>query len=282
MSAYLSNSGLRYGGKIFTAVQIKMILDGLHVIVFPLVNPDGRHHSQTASGLWRRNRNPAYSGGNPSCVGVDLNRNYDLLFDFPSTFAPTSGVRVYTSIDPCDPSQVFHGPSPFSEPETQNVKWLLDTNGRTRWFIDLHCYSQLVLFNWGVDQNQSADAAMSFKNPDFNRVRGIGDDSAYREFIPANDFALCSSLANLMRDAVQAVRGVRYTTQQSFALYPTSGASLDYVYSRHFVNPGYNKIYGYTVEWGTEFQPPWVEMARIVQDVSAGLTEFCFLAPLFP
>jgi murein tripeptide amidase MpaA len=279
LEAYTGNFGVAYGGKSFTATQVEAILDGLHVIVFPMVNPDGRHHSQTASALWRRNRNPANSGGNPSCVGVDLNRNYDFLFDFPSTFAPTSGVHIYTSTNPCSSDQVYHGPSPFSEPETQNVRWLFDTNPRTRWFMDLHCYSQLILFNWGDDQNQSTDAAMSFQNPAFNAVRGIKDDAAYKEFISADDLAVCSTLANRMRDAIQAVRGKTYTPEQSFGLYATSGAGNDYAYSRHIVDPSKGKVYGYTIEWGTEFQPPWGEMEEIVKDVSAGLIEFCLTAP---
>ena len=65
-----------------------------------LVNPDGRHHSQTVVPMWRRNRNPADSGGNPDCVGVDVNRNYDWLWDFPNKFSPDAIVRVST--DPCE------------------------------------------------------------------------------------------------------------------------------------------------------------------------------------
>jgi len=37
---------------------------------------------------WRRNRNPANSSGNAACIGVDINRNYDFLFDFATAFSP--------------------------------------------------------------------------------------------------------------------------------------------------------------------------------------------------
>jgi murein tripeptide amidase MpaA len=144
LDAYSTNAGLAYGGKNFTAAQIQTLLNTLHIVVFPAVNPDGRHYSQTTDANWRKNRNPAYSS-NPGCVGVDINRNYDFLFDFTTAFAPGSGVSV--SADPCD-FQVYHGPSPFSEAETRNVQFLLDTFPRTRWFIDVHSFSQDVLYNW--------------------------------------------------------------------------------------------------------------------------------------
>jgi hypothetical protein len=51
------------------------------------------------------------------------------------------------------------------------------------------------------------------------------------------------------------------------------------VYARHFVDPSKGKIYGYTVEWGQEFQPLWPEMALIVEEVTAGLIGFCLAAP---
>ncbi|MEO6191738.1 MAG: M14 family zinc carboxypeptidase [Thermoanaerobaculia bacterium] len=279
LEAYTGHLALAYGGKIFTAAQIQTLLDSLHVIVFPLVNPDGRHYSQTAAAMWRRNRNPASSGGNPSCVGVDINRNYDFLFDFNATFSPASDVGIHTSDNPCNASQVYHGPAAFSEPETRNVKWLLDTNPRTRWFIDVHSYAEDILFNWGDDQNQSTNPAMSFQNAAFNALRGVDGDAAYKEFIPPTDLAVAQQLAFRFRDALQAVRGKTYTAKQAFDLYPTAGASDDYVYARHFVDPGKGKIYGYTIEWGTEFQPPWAEMELIIQDVSAGLIAFCLAAP---
>src|ERR1700687_2493711 len=136
VTAFEANMGLGYGGKVFSAPEIQQILNGLHLILFPLVNPDGRKFSQdlvaTNSGDWRRNRNPAYGDGSFNCVGVDLNRNYDFLFDFNKAFAPLNFPKM---ADPCN--DVFQGPFPFSEPESKNVKWLLDTNSRPRGFVDL-------------------------------------------------------------------------------------------------------------------------------------------------
>jgi murein tripeptide amidase MpaA len=92
ITAFEANMGLAYGPKAFSASDIQRILNGLHIVLFPLVNPDGRKFSQegvaTGSGGWRRNRNPAYGDGSFNGVGVDLNRNYDFLFDFNTAFAP--------------------------------------------------------------------------------------------------------------------------------------------------------------------------------------------------
>jgi murein tripeptide amidase MpaA len=73
LEAYVTNSGLQYGGKIFSNNQIRSIIENLNVIIFPDVNPDGRKYSQTVSPMWRKNRNPT--------AGVDINRNYDFLWD---------------------------------------------------------------------------------------------------------------------------------------------------------------------------------------------------------
>jgi murein tripeptide amidase MpaA len=275
LEAYSMNAGLAYGGASFTAAQIQTLLNTLHIVVFPQVNPDGRHYSQATNHMWRKNRNPTYSGGNPNCVGVDINRNYDFLFDFNAAFAPGSGVLV--SADPCD-DQLYHGPSPFSEAETKNVKFLLDSFPRTRWFVDVHSYSQDMLYNWGDDQNQSADPSKNFLNPAYNGMRGISGD-AYSEFIQGDDLAVIQSLSNRFATDLHAVRGATYTVKSSYDLYPTSGASDDYVYSRHITDPSKGKVHGFVIEWGTEFQPAWSEMENVIRDVSAGLIGFCVAAP---
>jgi murein tripeptide amidase MpaA len=261
--AYATSSGLAYGGKSFSWTEVKALVEGLNWYVFPDVNPDGRHFSQTSDASWRMNRNP--SG---ACVGVDLNRNNDFLWDFPNKFSPSADVR--TSTDPCDGSQTYRGASPTSEPETQNVVWLLDSFPRIRWYVDLHSSGELILHSWGNDQSQTSDANQNFMNAAFDDDRGVSGDG-YNEFIPAADFTEMTNLANAMHDAVQAVRGKDYFTGPAFDLYATSGANDDYAYSRHFVDNTKGKVISYTVEWGTQFQPPWSEMERIIEDISAGM-----------
>jgi hypothetical protein len=248
-------------------------VEKLDLFIFPLVNPDGRDHSMNVYAMWRKNRRPEPPGVTCSFrKGVDLNRNYDHLWNFPTYFAPTA--VVVSSTDPCDPSQTYIGPGAASEPETQNVLWLFDNHPNIRFLVDVHSFGKKVLYNWGDDENQSTDPNMNFLNPAYNAARGIGGDTAYREYISDCDLNLQIQLANRLRDGIQAVRGEAYTVQSSFALYATSGTSIDYAFSRHFVNRARGKVYGYCIEWGQEFQPLYTEMSNVIQDVTSGLLEF--------
>lgn len=266
MEAYDLGTGLSYGGQSYSAAEVAVILEDTQVFVYPLVNPDGRHHSQTSFAMWRKNRNPVNA--------VDLNRNYDFLWDFNTAFSPTSYVSV--SDDPT--SDVYHGTAPFSEPETQNVRWILDTYPQVRWFIDIHSYSRLLYTNWGDDENQSTTPSQNFLNPTHDGVRGVSSD-AYAEYIPYGDLGAANCLVSQMQSTLQAVRGESYTTGQSYNLYPTSGTATDYPYSRHFADPTTTKTLGFLIEWGTEFQPPWSEMENIILDVSSALCGFALSAP---
>ena len=62
-------------------------------------NPDGREYVFDVNRMWRKNRAP---NAGMSCVGVDLNRNYDLLWGIET---------LATSSNPCsrvNPFQTTH------------------------------------------------------------------------------------------------------------------------------------------------------------------------------
>lgn len=269
LEAYTIGTGVSYGGKAFTSAQVQNVVNNMQLFIFPCVNPDGRNFSQTSNAMWRRNRNPV--------AAVDVNRNYDFLWDYRTAFSPAANVVV--SDNPNDINQTYHGTAPNSEPETRNVVHLLDTYPQIRWMIDIHSFSKLIYHNWGDDENQTTNPGMNFLNPLYDGRRGLNADAAYREYFPPGDLAAASCLANSMKNALQAVRGVSYATGQSFDLYPTSGTATDYPYSRHFADPSKTKTLGFLIEWGTEFQPPWAEMENIILDVSAALLEFAIAAP---
>jgi murein tripeptide amidase MpaA len=272
LEAHARGTGLRYGGQSFSADDIRNMIGGLQLVLFPCVNPDGRHHSQTAEPMWRKNRRRVVStGSSPSCVGVDINRNFDALWDFRRHFAPDS--HVSASDDPCDP-QVYVGPAAASEAETRNVVALLDRYPHARWFVDVHSYVPAVFYNWGFDENQTSDPAMNFRNAAFDGKRGRGGDS-YREFIPAADLQTLQGLGAKVNQAITAVSGTGYDLEQSFALYPTSGASDDYAYSRHFVRSTDSKILSFTIECGKSFQPSWADAENVIREVCAGLVALC-------
>ena len=159
LRAYRDRKGIQLGKKSFTAAQIRSIVEKKDVVLFPQVNPDGRHFSMQRHPMWRKNRRPPPAGRGPQCFGVDLNRNFPFLWRFDRHFAPDT---VASSFNPGD-YETYVGPRAASEPETRNVIWLLDRFPATRYLIDLHSYGETILHNWGTDQNQSDDPGMSFR-----------------------------------------------------------------------------------------------------------------------
>jgi len=193
---------------------------------------------------------------------------------------------VRTSTDPC--SEIYRGPRAESEPETANVTWLLNRSPAVSYFIDVHSFGEDILYNWGDDDDQTTDASMTFRNPAFDGKRGIpdstpgGDREKYREFLPADDLNDLVGLGDVMRDAIQAAHGRLYTVKGAVGLYPTSGTSDDYAYSRNFVDARQGKVRGYTIEWGPQresipksFHPDYQDMAPIIEEITAGLLAFC-------
>lgn len=271
LEAHAGGTGLRYGALAFSADEIREIVTSLQLVLFPCVNPDGRQHSQTAHAMWRKNRRKVREGLPARCVGVDLNRNFDVLWDFRRHFAPDS--HVSASDNPCD-FQVYVGPAAASEPETRNVVWLLDHYPATRWFVDVHSYVPAVYHGWGVDENQTFDPSMSFMNPAHDGERGRAGD-VYQEYMPGADVEAHQSLGRAMQDAFAAVNGTAYELGQSFSLYPTSGTSDDYAYSRHLADGTRGRILGFTIECGQSFQPSWEQAQHVIREVCGALTAFC-------
>jgi murein tripeptide amidase MpaA len=265
--AYLNDTALTFGGKTFSAAEIKSIVDTLDIVIFPQANPDGRHYSMTVDSDWRKNLHP--SPDLQQRGGVDINRNYDFLWDFPKYFSPSS--TTLTSTQPDD--ECYHGESAFSEPETRNARWIVDKFTNTRFFIDLHSYGPSIFYRWGDDEDQTEQPDMNFMNPAYDGVRGV--DGPYKEYIPAADLQASLFLAATLREGIKAVRGTDYFVGPASGLYPTSGASDDYFYSRHFTDRSQPKILSYCLEWGEDFQPRYEEMRHIIDEVTAGLLAFC-------
>lgn len=267
--AYANGDGIAFNLKAYDAGTVKFLVEGLDLFVVPLVNPDGRVFVQAPGGdrMWRKNRSA--NTGQP-CRGVDLNRNYDFLH--------SSGIG--TSASAC--SDVFRGPSAFSEPETRNVRWLLDTHPRITGLLDIHSYGDLILYPWGDDDNQTTDPSQNFTVP--NPSRGIPGDTVYREYIPADDQRWYVDTGARMRGAMAQVRGRFYTVLQSIGLYPTTATIDDYAYARHSVDTAKRKVLAYTYETSAKptgndylgaFQPPYAEAQKVMLDAGPGIVEFC-------
>ena len=237
LTSYLNGTDIRYGGRTWPAADVKLIVEAMDVWLVPCINPDGRTYVMTVDDMWRKNRrdNP----GTP-CDGVDLNRNADVVWGV---------AQGQTSCSPC--SEVYCGPSAFSEPETRNVKHLLDTE-RIVSFVDVHSYSELVLYPWGHAPTQSTDPTQRFTGLTSGTC-SASIPSTYSEYMPARDVERFQTVAGRIVADVAMVRGRHYTAETSLALYPTTGTLGDYAYARHIADPALQKTYGFTFETG-----PWV------------------------
>ncbi|XP_029030638.1 carboxypeptidase B2 [Betta splendens] len=111
--------------------DITNILNSMDVYVLPVMNPDGYHYTWTKNRMWRKNRSISDTS---SCVGVDLNRNFDANWC-------TQGA----SPEPC--SEIYCGAFPESEPESQAVAdFLRSHKDSVQLYFSIHSYSQLLLF----------------------------------------------------------------------------------------------------------------------------------------
>ncbi len=187
------------------------LLDFHELHILPMANPDGRKLAE--QGLWWR-KNTCRTNGCTSYprYGTDLNRNAGFLWG-----------GVGASDEPC--SEVFRGPHPFSEPESQALRDYLrelfppqrPPDARTPapdtasgLVISLHSFSELVLHPWGWTTNPAPNAAA---------LATLGAKFGFFN---------------------------RYRVQPSIELYPTTGSLDDWAY-------GELGVATYTFELGTNF-----------------------------
>ena len=259
--AYTYNTGMKFEDKSYSAEEIKQIVENLELFLFPLVNPDGRSFVQAPNGdvWWRKNKNP--NPGLPQ-KGVDLNRNYDFLWD--------SGIGTSTN----SVTEIYRGKEAASEPETKNVLHLINKYQNISCVLDIHSYSELILYPWGDDENQIEDLDMNFRNPSYDGSRGHSGDSIYKEYIHKNDLDWYETTGKRIKNAIASVRGTVYQSQPSVGLYPTSGTCDDYLHCLRY-NGANRNITGLTIETAKEFQPTYEEATNTMSEVSAGLIEVC-------
>ncbi|MFQ5641178.1 MAG: M14 family metallopeptidase [bacterium] len=172
---------------------IRNYIDNGQIWIIPLLNPDGHQYSVTTNRLWRKNRRNNGDGS----FGVDLNRNYAFQWGGPGSSGDTE-------------SEIYRGPSPFSEPESQVIRDFANQHNFLA-MISYHNFSQLVLYPWGHTN------------------------------APAPDQALLNTLAQTMADSILKVHGRRYVAQQSSDLYLASGDATDWLY-------GETSVPSYTIE----------------------------------
>jgi len=179
-----------------TDADATWLVDYHEIHIMMQANPDGRKKAETGLS-WRKNVDNDDGCNTPSTWGTDLNRNY--VFKW--------GCCGGSSGQPCN--DTYRGPSAGSEPETQAAMAYMasifpDQRGpgdtdpapadATGIYIDLHSYSELVLWPWGWTSTNA---------PNFTQLQTLGRKMAY-----FND----------------------YTPQKSYYLYATDGTTDDHAY----------------------------------------------------
>jgi murein tripeptide amidase MpaA len=144
---------------------------------------------------WATNRNwrknRRANGG--TSFGVDINRNWG-----PTSTWCTSG----SSRDPN--SDTYCGTAAFSEPETAASGRFTDgLRGRLCTGVDMHTYGNLILWPWQYTYDR----------------------------LPATPYAMMQRIGLNQQNAIRAVNGVTYRSQQGSDLYPHSGGMIDYLWT---------------------------------------------------
>src|SRR5262249_39233308 len=109
-----------YASGIATDSTIRAQLANAAIVFVPVANPDGYQYTRNPSDGLPGDRSQRKNRRSDLCTtvadqGVDLNRNYSILWGAPSDSMST---------DPCD-SQVYIGPSAASEPEVVGIQNVL-------------------------------------------------------------------------------------------------------------------------------------------------------------
>jgi PKD repeat protein len=239
------------------------LLDHHEVHLLLMTNPDGR--KQAEIGLsWRKNTNQNYCSPTSTSRGADLNRNFVFAW----------GCCGGSSGSECD--STYRGPSPASEPETQAVQDYVYSQypdlrdpdigaaapiTTTGIFLDIHSYSELVLWPWGFTPTPAGNAlalqTLGRKFAYFNDyypeqaiglypTDGTTEDFAYGELgLPAYTFELGTSFfqscglfeSTILPDNLEALIYAAKTLRRPYLL-PAGPDALDLALTDNLVAPG--------------------------------------------
>jgi hypothetical protein len=204
------------------------IIEDFRIWVIPCLNPDGYVYCHDLGHDWRKNRRPVDGG-----IGIDLNRNYAGSSD-GNPWGAWGSVGT-GSISNHPTSELYCGPSPFSEIETQVVRDIFLENDIFA-SITWHTHGELVLIPWAYNYDDP---------PDDPYVTYVGQQIA----------------AQITRQSGSGT----YTPQQGAVLYPTTGDTVDWGYGyAHYVLG--RPTFVYTIEACNTFHPPESVLDQVVAE----------------
>lgn len=205
---------------------INQIVEGLDVLIIPAMSPDGINYSHHDDPMWRKNRRPNPPSAPAACDGVDNNRNFSIYWGD----AGSSGA-------PCNDG--YRGNAAFSEPENQNIKYVIEQFPNILAAVDCHSFGE-----------------------DIFRAQPTGGAYISSEPVEPRDHDVFLALEAAMNAAISSVTpGKTYSTGTTNN---HAGTCDDYLFLAH-------RIFGFTVECGQDFQPPIAEGLSVVQEVTAAL-----------
>ena len=193
--------------------EVTYLVDHTQMYFVPCLNPDGYIYNEQTNpnggGMWRKNRRGGY--------GIDLNRNYSYGWG-------TTGVSFNQNND------TYPGTGPFSEPETQAMKWLVETYDFEMAF-NAHTYGPSLLFPIGTTNEEFAEHHDYFQEYT-NHMTELNGYAAFK----------------------------------SSGLYPASGDSDDYMYKVDIGTGEKDAIFAHTPEIGTSFWPSSADIEPTCKD----------------
>ena len=103
----------------------------------------------------RKNRKPHSSKKcNSDDIGIDLNRNYDFFF---------AKDNKGSSNNPCE--EDYRGESPFSEPETINIKNFVDSHPNIKIVYNYHSWGNLIITPFNYLKNEESNKKLKEEFP---------------------------------------------------------------------------------------------------------------------
>lgn len=215
-----------------TSTEIQNLINNTEMYFVPCVNPDGYVYNQTTDpnggGMWRKNRR----NNNDGTYGIDLNRNYGFNWGYDDT-----GSSPSTNDD------TYRGPSQFSEPETQALKYFCD-NHQFKIALNYHTYGNLLIYPWGYE--------LSIYTPDsatyVNYAQLLTTDNSYA-----------------------------FGTGDQTVGYVTNGDSDDWMYGEQTSKP---KILSMTPEAGDASDGFWPAQSNIIPICKVNISQNLYMAHL--
>ncbi|MHC4661090.1 MAG: M14 family zinc carboxypeptidase [Planctomycetota bacterium] len=189
--------------------DITSLVNRREIWVIPMFNPDGRVKDAVNDGIdpasyldWRKNLRDNNLNGTfgDTSDGVDLNRNFPLGW----------GTGASSSFS----SDVYRGPSPLSEPESEGFENLVVANN-FRVYLTLHSKAGKILYPWGYTTDVAPDEAR------LNSV-AIRMASVMAGFLPMKASSLgvaggCTD--DWLYDVYSSNRAISYTVEATGALF---------------------------------------------------------------